>query len=93
MHGLFNLETLKNNKVERPEIWLRRYSQELFRHMCEKGLTQQWKNTGVPATSFSIKDPKKGQEDKGDPRNAFLPENLAEGFDFDAWASSIFKKD
>lgn len=61
--------------------------------MCEKGLTQQWKNTGVPATSFSIKDLKKGQEDKGDPRNAFLPENLAEGFDFDAWASSIFKKD
>ena len=60
--------------------------------MYEKGLTQQWKNTGVPATSFSMKDPKKGKEDKGDPRNAFLTENLVEGFDFDACASSIFKK-
>ena len=52
---------------------------------------QKGKNTEVSSTS--LKDPKKGQEDKGDPRNAFLPENLAEGFDFDTWASSIFKKD
>lgn len=84
-------EIFRINEVERPEAWLRRYSQELFRHMCEKGLTQQWKNTGVPATSFSIKDQKKGQEDKNDPRNAFLPENLAEGLDFDAWAGSTFQ--
>lgn len=60
--------------------------------MCEKGLTQQWKNTGVLTTSFSIKDPKKGQEDKDDPRNAIQPVNLAEGFDFDAWRAQSLKK-
>lgn len=81
--------TLRENGIG-PFKLLQKYSQELFKHMTAKGLSQLWKKTGQRKNKFSIRLLEKLEEtDKK--INKYLPERLAEDFDMQPWLDSIFQ--
>lgn len=85
--------TLQANGVEDPTRWLRLYSTRLYKHMLENALylTDKADNPDDKTKLLKKRIRKTNTVPSGvDKDSALTVENLLKGFDFDAYAVSIF---